>query len=551
MQKVLGTLGWAGIACVAGGIIVRFAMPEQEEVWYWALIAGIVLILLYGVGQWRDLLGVWGRRQARYGALAWTSIILAVLILAAINFVLARQNKRWDLTAAKQYSLAEQTIQILASLEAPMRMMVFAQDVDFPRYRDQLAEYEYTSTHVSLEFIDPDKNPAQANQYDVQSYNTIVLEYEDRVERVVNGQEQELTNALIKVIEGRESKVYFVQGHGEKDPEESSERNGYSAFGDALRLDNLAVETVVLAQTGEVPNDASVVIVAGPSADYFQAEVDILRAYLESGGKLLMLLDPDEGADTADHSGLIALAAEWGIEVGKDVVVDVSGVGQLLGTDVTVPVAADYPPHPIVDGFALLTAFPMARSVNPISGGVDGRTATQFVTTSSRSWAETNMAELAGGEVAMNEGEDVTGPITIGAAVSVVVDAPEASTDSTDAGPETADGEDAGAEDVAGEEGNEEEEESSPPEARLAVIGDSDFASNSYLGIQGNRDLVLNAVNWLAQQEDLIAIRPREAEDRRITLTAAQQRNLNVLTLLMIPALIFGAGVHTWWRRRT
>ena len=544
MQKVL--IGWAGIACVASGIIVRFAMPEQEAVWYWALVSGIVLIVAYGGSQWRDLLVLWGRRQTRYGALAWTSIILALGILATINFVLARQNKRWDLTAAKQYSLAAQTVQLLESLEAPLRMLVFAQDVNFPRHQDQLAEYEYRSSHVSLEFIDPDKNPVQANQYEVQAYDTIVLEYEDRVERVVNGQEQALTNALIKVIEGRESKVYFVQGHGEKNPGDSSERNGYSAFRDALRLDNLAVESVVLAQTGEVPSDASVLIVAGPSTDYFPAEVDILRRYLESGGKLLLLLDPVENPEAPDHSGLIALAAEWGIEVGNNVVVDASGVGQLLGTDFTVPVAATYPPHPIVEEFVLLTAFPLARSVDVIAGGADRGTAQRFVETSSRSWAEMTMSELGADSIPVyHEGDDVGGPVSIAAAVAATVDAPEPEPEADEDGDDGTAAEDVGASEA------EEEEVTSPPEARLVVIGDSDFASNSYLGIQGNRNLVLNAVNWLAQQENLISIRPREAEDRRITLTAAQQQNLNWLTLLMIPALIFGAGVNTWWRRRT
>ncbi len=540
MQKALGALGWSGIACVVGGMIVRFAMPEQEEVWYWALIAGIVLIVLYGLGQWRDILGFWGHRQARYGALASTSVLLAVGILVFVNFVLARQNKRWDLTAAQQYSLSQQTVQILESLEAPLRVLVFAQDVDFPRHRDQLAEYEYTSSQVSLEFVDPDKNPVQANQYEVQAYNTIVLEYQDRVERVVNGQEQELTNALIKVIEGRESKVYFVQGHGERDPR-NSERDGYSAFSEALRLDNLAFETVVLAQTGEIPEDASVVVVAGPANDFFPGEVDLLRSYLEFGGKVLLLLDPADDPAEADHINLLALAAEWGIEVGQDVVVDVSGVGQLLGTDVTVPVAATYPSHPIVDNFQLLTAFPLARSIKPIAGGANGRTAREFVETSSRSWAESNMSELATGEVSMNEDEDVAGPISIGAAVSVEIDTPE---------PEAASAESLDEGDADSAE-DEDEAAPPPPEARFAVVGDSDFASNSYLGIQGNRDLALNAINWLAQQENLIAIRPRQPEDRRITLNAAQQRNLYWLSLVAIPVGVFGVGIHTWWRRRT
>ena len=142
-----GVLGWAGIACVTGGVIVRFTMPAREQVWYWALMAGIVLILLYGVTQWRQIADTLGRRQTRYGALAGSSVLIALGILVAANFVMARQNKRWDLTAARQYSLAPQTIRLLESLDSPIRMMVFAQDIDFPRYRDRLEEYEYTSEY--------------------------------------------------------------------------------------------------------------------------------------------------------------------------------------------------------------------------------------------------------------------------------------------------------------------------------------------------------------------------------------------------------------------
>ena len=130
---------------------------------------------------------------------------------------------------------------------------------------------------------------------------------------------------------------------------------------------------------------------AGPSTDLLPAEIDLLRAYLEAGGKALFLVDPPVGPDATDHENLIALIAEWGIDVGRDVVVDVSGVGQLLGTDATVPVATTYPPHEITDRFELLTAFPLARSVRPSAGGTGDRVAVSFVETSQASWSETDL----------------------------------------------------------------------------------------------------------------------------------------------------------------
>ena len=536
-ERLSGFLGWFGIALVMGALLVRFTMPAQQEVWWWSAVAGIVVIGLYALTQWRDIVGAFGRRQTRYGALATSSIVLALGILVAINFVLFRQNRRWDLTAGGQYSLSDQTVQILGSLEAPIRIIVFGRDVEFPAYRDRLAEYEYRSSQVSLEFVDVDKEPLRARQYDVQSYGTVVFEYEDRIERVLSDEEQELTNGLIKVVTGEEQRVYFIQGHGERTPD-GTDRDDYGGLGEALLRDNLAVDTVILAQTGEVPAEASVVVAAGPTTDYLPGEVDALRAYLERGGKALFLLDPVEDPTAAPQTNLISLIEEWGIELGEDVVVDVSGVGQLLGTDATVPVAATYPPHPITDGFELLTAFPLARSVSPRSGGSGDRVAQVFIETSERSWAETDLTELEAGEVQMDD-DDVPGPISIGVAVAVEVEVDTSDT------PEPA-----AAADTESTALPEDDEEPSVPEARVAVIGDSDFAANGSLGIQGNRDLALNTINWLAQQENLISIRPRQPEDRRITLTADQQLRVTWLSLLMIPAAVIGAGFFTWWRRR-
>ena len=535
-ERLSGALGWVGIALVLGALVFRFVLPEQEDLWWWSAVAGIAVVTVYILTQWRDIVGAFGPRRAKYGALATSSVILGLGILVAINFVLARQNKRWDLTAAGQYSLADQTVKILSALEAPVRIIVFGRDIEFPAYQDRLAEYEYTSPQVSLEFVDVDKEPLKARQHEIQTYGTIVFEYEGRVARIVSDTEQDITNALIKVIEGEELKAYFVQGHGERSPD-GTDRDGLSALSEALRLDNFTVDQVVLAQTGSVPDDASVVIIAGPTLDYLPGEIDVLREYLESGGKALFLLDPPSDPDTTDQAALLSLITEWGITVGNDVVVDASGVGQLLGADATVPVAATYPPHPITDDFALLTAFPLARSVRPASASTSGRLAQTFIETSERSWAETDMAELASGEVTPG-GDDTEGPVSIGAAVSITVDR-----DDTEA---LAD------DDAAAEDGGdmEADEETPAPEARVAVIGDSDFITNGVLGIQGNRDLALNAINWLGQQENLISIRPRQPEDRRITLTADQLWRVQVMALFMIPAVVIGLGLHTWYRRR-
>src|SRR5207244_3497630 len=174
----------------------------------------------------------------------------------------------------------------------------------------------------------------------------------------------------------------------------STDREGYSTIVAALGHENYSVDKLVVAQQGAVPDDASLVIVAGPRTDFFASEIDALKKYLDKAGKLMLEIDPPDKPDSPPLTNLIALTHDWGIDVGNDVVVDVSGMGRLIGTDASVPVAANYPPHPITQRFTFLTAFPLARSVVPVSGGVNGHTAQPFVETSPRSWAETDIKSL-------------------------------------------------------------------------------------------------------------------------------------------------------------
>ena len=528
MKRILDLIGWLGFALVLVALAVSRvpAFNKYAQSATPLAIAGLVCVLLYTAGQWREIAAVFQRRQARYGTLAGVSIVVVLGILVAVNYIGSRQNKRWDLTANKQFSLSDQSRSIVAKLDAPLQIMVFAKEDEFPRYQDRLKEYEYSSKRISTEYIDPDKKPTIAKQNQIQQYGTIVFNYKGRTERVTTDSEQDITNGVIKVVTGQQKKVYFTQGHGEKDTT-SSERDGYNTIAGALGRENYTVDKLVLAQTGSVPDDASVVVIAGPRTDFFPNEIDALKKYLDKQGKLVMLIDPPDRADAPQPTNLIALAHDWGVDLGNNIVVDVSGMGRLIGTDASVPVAASYPSHAINKNgsFNFLTAFPMARSAAPVSGGVNGRTAQAFVETSPRSWAESDIKGLlTTGQVSLDESKgDKKGPIAIGSAVA----APAAA--STDA---------------------KAPQDAPKPETRLVVMGDSDFAANSGIGIQGNRDLFMNIVGWASQQENLISIRPKEADDRRITLTATQQSNIIWLSLLIIPGFIFGSGVYTWWRRR-
>jgi ABC-type uncharacterized transport system involved in gliding motility auxiliary subunit len=525
VNRIIGMVFWLGVAALVAVAGLRLLYPAKDQYVPYLLYAGLVCLLIYVLGQWREIVKAFSGRQARYGTLTGVSVLVVLGILIAINYIGARQNKRWDLTANQQFSLSDQTRNVLGKLDVPLQITVFAEETNFGRFRERLNEYEYASKKVSTEYIDPDKKPALASQNQITQYGTILFAYKGRTERVTSDAEQDITTAIIKVVQGQTKKVYFTKGHGEKDPA-SAERDGYKAIADGLGRDNYSVESVVIAQTGAVADDAAVVIVAGPKVDFLPGEVDALKKYLGKAGKLLLELDPPEKPDSPPLANLIALAHDWGIDLGNDIVVDASGMGQLIGTDASVPLAASYPSHAITQRLKVITGYPLARSVTAVAGGVNGHTAQAFVLTSDRSWAESDIKTLlTTGKVSMNAASgDKPGPISIAAAVSAPV-APE-----TAPKPGEADG--------------------PRPETRVVVFGDSDFASTAALGIPGNRDLFMNTIGWLSQQENLISIRPKEPSDRRITLTQSQVSQVKLMSLFLIPCCVFGAGVYSWWRRR-
>ena len=524
LKRILGLVGWLGVALVLASFAISLMKPEWQ--WYRALaIAGLVCTLLYVLSQWREIGREFSGRQARYGTLAVASILVVLGILAAINYLAERHNKRWDLTAAKQFTLSDQTKKIVQSLDKPVQVTVFARTEDFPRFRERLDEYQYLSDQLKIEYIDPEKRPALAERLKESALGTIVLEYEGRVQRVTSDTEQDITNGLIKVIQGQQHKVYFVQGHGERDPS-GSDGNGYGAIARELNSDNFAAESLVLLQQA-IPADASVVVLAGLRSDLLPQEIDKLKAYLDKGGKLMVLVDPPQSPEAAPLTNLLALLKDWSIDVGTNAVLD--PMSQLRNADPSVPVAAPpYPPHPITNTLRLLTAYPYARSVKPVEGASGARTPTTFVQSGPNSWAETDLKMLTSrGEARPDFDQgDVQGPVSLAVAVSAPVEnAPPPADQPADAG-------------------------QNKPETRIVVVGDSDFAANNSVGVIGNRDMFLNMVNWVAQQENLIAVRPRDPEDRRITMTDTQGRAIFWFTVLIIPGLIILAGVQTWWRRR-
>ena len=531
-------------------MVTRFAVPEQQTLSWWLSVAGIVLLAAHTAGQWRQIGEFARRRQTRYGALAMSGIVLALGIVVAINYILSRQNVRLgpdrgrpvlavgsDATGARVPSHRPSACWCSTAIRSSRGIAT------------RLGEYEYVSPQVTVEYVDIDRNPVRARQYDVQSYGTIVFEYEGRIERVVSSSEQELTNGLIKAVEGEERTVYFVQGTRRSAIRRAASARGTARSSRRSSATTLAVETVVLAQAGAVPEDATVLVVAGPETDLLPAEADLLRAWLDRGGKLLLMLDPPETADEPGAPNLVALAADWGMENRhrrrrrRQRRGAVAGNRRLGAGGGLLPAPCHHRPVQPADRVSPRALRPAGggRRRGPDCRGLRGDEPAKL--------GGARPERAGGGRGWRSTRRPATSPDRSRSPprLSMVVDDAADGDDE----PEPGDGEDGGAAEAGGESGPEADPETGGTvEARLAVFGDSDFASNGAVGIQGNSDLALNALNWLAEQDSLIAIRPREPEDRRITLTADQQARINWLTLLMIPGAILGAGVYTWWSRR-
>ena len=509
MQKIFGIIGWIGTILVFGAVAVRLAVryegisADWNQYATYAAWAGLVAVLVYMAGQWRDVAKFYEGRGARYGTLSIISIVVFAAILVAINYLGARQNKRWDLTANQIYSLSDQTTKILQELKEPVQITVFERTDRQAPLRAQLNEYGYQTTQLKTRFIDPDREPEATANAKVEVVPTLLIEYKDRSQRINTSNEQELTNALIKVTTGAARKVYFLQGHGEKDPA-SSDRAGLSAIAEQMKQDNYEFDQLVLVQTKTIPEDATVVVIAGPVTDLFATEIEALNTFVAKGGKVMVLVDPLVKGPAQPL--LLQFLADWGISAGTESVKDEIG-GARVGANDSVTVAAEYPPHAITAGFGLYTLFPLARQVAPIEGGSNGRTAQPLVKTSS---------------------ENKAGAATLGAAVSAPATVtPAVSGNATPPAPDAP-----------------------KPETRIVAIGDSDFATNAAVGFQGNRDFFMNAMNWLSQQENLIAIRPRQPQDHRLTMTEDQTSLVVILSLFILPGLVFASGVYSWWKRR-
>lgn len=550
-RRTLRFLAWPGLALATAGL-VSGGLTGWQLLPTGLLVLGLGLLL---VGLSFSGGAFWQQRSTQAGTNAALAVVAMLVILGLVNFLGVRYSSRIDLTENQIFTLAPATQQLTADLDQPVKVVIFdvAQN---PQDVQLLTSYARLNPQFTYEYVDPYANPQQAQAFGVTAPGMVFLEVGDdrrflqsvgtpdpqglgTSERL---SERRLTNALDQVVNDRTLTVYFVQGHEEYAIDGSE--TGYLIAATSLEDKSYTVKPLNLAESQTVPADANVVVVAGPAQDFFEAEVAALETYLDQGGGVLLLLDPQT------DGGLTPILNEWGVVLDDRLVLDTSGAGQFVGLGPAAPIVADYGDHPITQEFGDgRSFFPLVRPVE--TREVPDVTATPLLLTNPQSRAE---AISDAGELSYDPNAPPDGPYTLGVALSrpATAAAPEAdaaASTPTDDTPEatTEDAPEEAAEAPA-------EPEADPPtdqEARLVVIGNSSFATDGLFEQQLNGDVFLNSVNWLGGQGDeALSIRPKEVTDRRILITPQQQLGLGIFSLALLPLTGVALAIVMWLRRR-
>jgi ABC-type uncharacterized transport system involved in gliding motility auxiliary subunit len=467
------------------------------------------------------------RRAGRYGTSAIVSTALILVILGLAALLSTRYHRRFDWSEAGVHSLSDQSRKVLAGLSQDVEVVAFYPPLDVKPVREMLDRYAYESPRFKVSYVDPNERPELLAKYAIApeklGNGLVRIGLGEESVEVSEVTEESVTNAMVKLTRTGEKKVYFVEGHGEGaiDGEAGTAKDGFARAADALRNENYTVEKLLLAAKGEVPADADVVIVPGPTRPLLEVERAALRAYLERGGALMVLVDPRAQTDLVDD------VRAWGVNLGDDVIVDQQLA--LFGR-ATTPFAGSYDPaHAITKDLRDTTIFETARSVR--AGDAAGAF-TELVFTGESSWGESDLARFYGEGKAALDDADLRGPVPVAVAGTPAV---------AGAAPAAPEGDAA-----AGEA----ESKPAAKQPRLAVFGDSDFASNELIEAYRNRDLFVNTANWLIGDVEAISIRPARSRASRFELSAEQFLTIRALSLFVLPEVIAIVGVLAWWSRR-
>lgn len=522
------------------------------------------------------------------GSLLGTGVLLIAALLVIVNYLGWKYHAQFDWTKTRVHSLSQTTENVLSHLDKDVQVTVFITPglPVFEPTKELLSRYEAASSHIKVRWIDPARNPLEAqrlvNQYKVSSAGVVFEAGKER--RVVSANdladldystarqlgeqpklkaykgEEQFTSALVDLTQGKKPKVLFTSGHGEMSLDDSSTA-GLSGLRELLNPDNTDLQEWTSLGAEAVPAGTDLVVIAGPKAAFTQGELTVLGKYLAGGGRLLVLLDPAflPGGVQAGYAdlGLGRWLAGYGVKVGDDIVVDPSTTP--AGFSAETFFATRYTDHPTTKGLADAGIAVLVRESRSVGTGTvpQGMKVTELMKTSAKGWAVTHFDNQP---VSGPTDGDLRGPVSL--AVAVEAKSPPPAPEASDAAAESAQAGDppAAASSDPAKPGDEAAKPAAKDKAkatakaqpmRMVVVGDSDFLSTALLRVgPGNRTLTNNVFNWLVQRETLLGIPPKKPEQVRLSMTPAQLRWAMAFVVLILPGLAVLLGLWVWSRRR-
>ena len=515
MGTLKKNLNYIALGLILAALAAWFVWPSKKAVIAVLGLGGLLAIAAYIVLNFAAFKRGFQRKSFLYGGNSILMVVLVLAILVLVNYFLSKHHVRMDLTASKVHSLSDQSLTVLRNLKADVSLKGFFRLTNESRtaMENLLKIYAYNSGRIKYEFIDPDKNPGLVKRYAVTQDGTTILEAGDKETRVTTTSEEDVTNAIIKVTRASKKVIYFLEGHGEQTIEESGDAGYATAKGELEKL-SYEVKKLSLALAANFPADCSLLVVPGPQKDLLPNELETIKGYLDKGGRVLFMIDPQTAP------GLTPYLAGFGIKLDDDIIIDQPS---LLGGDYLMPVMSSLEFHEITKNFRYATIYPLARSVDVIDPKPENVASSQVLGKSGDyAYLKKNFvlkSKMTVKDIEFDPQKDRRGPIPMAALATLK---PE--------------------KDPAGK---------SLPEGRILVFGDADFVANRLINYQGNGNLFLNAVNWLTEESDLISIQPKTQSPRTIQLTPVQMSLINLIVLYVLPLAVLLFGLSVWLRRRS
>jgi len=438
----------------------------------------------------------------------------AVILLATLTMVyvvIQPFHERWDMTRDKVYSLPPATVSVLHDLkDRKIDLLLFFPQEDPVRQGLEVFLKECSQQHSNFhyDFYDPNRRPQLARKFNVSVAKTVIFRSGDREERLVGPTEEGFTNAFLRLLHPKDLDVCFLTGHGEVELEDDS-TGGYLHFRDTLRGYNAKVHGIVLTRD-HVPDACQAVVVGGPRWDLTAGEFADLDKAFQKGKGVLLLIDPmDPGAGKA----FIEYAKKYGVALGENVIVD--KVSRMVGGDFLMPLVSQYlVTHPVTKAMKQATFFPLVRTVQPSTDVVPGIDVIPLAMTSEGIWGETDLAALENGNAVFDMKTDIAGPLPVAVAI--------------------------------------EKKQTGNGGGRMIIVGDSDFLTNGYLDLSGNKELGINMVRWLASDDRFMDVKRPELRFKPLLLDVPCRTRLIIFLLGVYPlAFFFLGGIYLMIRSKT